>query len=206
MQPKVLKLYLPGEVSPRKEVFVSESGEIMEYDVVKKLLVPSKKNQKQIISNKHTGKKYIIDSKHYLAWQRSMAPVFESFFNAAHAAGIRLPIARCKAKVLFYFPDSKDRDLTNKFETIADELTAHGILLDDTFKVLKPVHVDGWVCRQRPRTEIYLTVIEPGSDGYEWDITSDDFHQSQRKKKAIQAKIRRRKKKESQPDDPDGGI
>jgi Holliday junction resolvase RusA-like endonuclease len=194
LQPKVLKLYIPGETAQRKQVFESASGEILEYDVSKKLLVPSKKNQKQIISNKYTGKKYIIDSKHYVAWQKAMEPVFQKFYAAAYEAGINLPIARCKAKVLFYFPDSKDRDLTNKFETIADELTAHGIILDDTFKVMKPVHVDGWVCRDRPRTEVYLTIISPESPEYEWDITSQKYEATQLKKRAIQAKVRRRAK------------
>lgn len=193
-QPKVLKMYIPGEISHRTEVFEAESGEILEYDVSKKTLVPSKKNQKQIITNKYTGKKYIIDSKQYVSWQKYMTPIFREFFDSAYRAGVNLPISRCKVKVLFYFPDSKDRDLTNKFETIADELTAHGILLDDTFKVMKPVHVDGWVCRNRPRTEVYLTIITPECSEYEWDITSTDYAKKQLAIKAIQAKIRRRKR------------
>lgn len=199
-QPKVLKLYIPGDVGHRTEVFYSESGEVLEYDVARKLLVPSKKNQKQIITNKYNGRKYIIDSKQYVSWQKDVELIFRDFFSSAHAAGINLPISRCKAKVLFYFPDAKDRDLTNKFETIADELTAHGIILDDTFKVLRPVHVDGWVCRNRPRTEVYLTIITPDSSEYDWDVTSPKYAKEQMIKKAIQAKIRRRKKSQSTPE------
>lgn len=196
-QPKVLKLYIPGEVVERTEVFVSESGEVLEYDVVRKILVPSKKNQKQIITNKYNGKKYMIGSRQYLKWQKENSSIFDKFFQDAYAAGVNLPVARCKVKTLFYFPDSKDRDLTNKFDTLADELTSHGIILDDTFKVLKPVHLDGWVCRDRPRTEIYLTVITPDNPDYEWDITSDKHSQKILNRRAVQARIRRIKKSES---------
>lgn len=196
-QPKVLKLYLPGEVVQRTEVFVSESGEVLEYDIVKKLLVPSKKNQKQIVTNPHSGRSYIIGSKQYLKWQKDNDNLFTEFANSAYRAGVNLPIARCKAKALFYFPDSKDRDLTNKFDTLADELTTHGIILDDNFKVLKPVHVDGWVCRDRPRTEIYLTIITADMPEYEWDITSEAHRTAVMQRKAIKAKIRRRIKSES---------
>jgi hypothetical protein len=197
IQPKVLKLYIPGEVIERTEVFISESGEVLEYDIVRKMLVPSKKNQKQIVTNSRNGKSYIIGSRQYLKWQKDNNEMFRAFFDSAYADGVNLPISRCKAKALFYFPDSKDRDLTNKFDTLADELTSHGIILDDNFKVLKPVHVDGWVCRNRPRTEVYLTVIPPGHAEYEWDITSDKYLQQQKDRRAIQAKIRRRIKSES---------
>lgn len=197
-QPKVLKLYIPGEVFQRKEVFVSKSGEVLEYDVVRKVLVPSKKNQKQIVTNPHNGKSYIIGSRQYLRWQKENDPIFNNFFKSAYESGVNLPISRCKAKALFYFPDSKDRDLTNKFDTLADELTSHGIILDDTFKVLKPVHVDGWVCRNRPRTELYLTIITPESPEYNWDVTSEGYEQTQLDRRALQAKIKRRRKAEAE--------
>lgn len=196
-QSKVLKLYIPGEVVERTEVFVSDAGEVLEYDIVRKLLVPSKKNQKQIVTNSRTGKSYIIGSRQYLKWQKDNNKVFSDFAGAAYAAGVSLPISRCKAKALFYFPDSKDRDLTNKFDTLADELTSHGIILDDNFKVMKPVHVDGWVCRDRPRTEVYLTIITPDQSEYEWDITSDKYKRQMMDRKAIKAKIRRRIKSQS---------
>ena len=197
-QSKVLKLYIPGEVVERTEVFVSDAGEVLEYDITRKLLVPSKKNQKQIVTNPRTGKSYIIGSRQYLKWQKDNDDIFTEFATAAYNAGVNLPISRCKAKALFYFPDSKDRDLTNKFDTLADELTSHGIILDDNFKVMKPVHVDGWVCRDRPRTEVYLTVITPDQAEYEWDITSDKHKQQVKDRKAIKAKIRRRIKSQSQ--------
>lgn len=193
-QSKVLKLFIPGEVFERTEVYVSASGEVLELDVTRKVLVPSKKNQKQIVTNPHNGKSYIIGSKQYLQWQSDHHKIFSDFFERVHQAGVNMPISRCKAKALFYFPDAKDRDLTNKFDTLADELTSHGIILDDTFKVLKPVHVDGWVCRNRPRTELYLTIITPDSSEYEWDITSGRYNQDQLDRRAMQAKIRRRKK------------
>ena len=166
MQPKTLKLFLPGEAVERKEVFLTQSGELLEYDVKRKILVPSKKNQKQIVTNPKNGKSYLIGSAQYLRWQKDHEEIFKSFYDKIAAAGVNLPIVRCKIKTLFYFPDSKDRDLSNKFESIADELQKHGIIADDKFKVLKPIELDGWVCRDRPRTEIYITLISPESDEY----------------------------------------
>lgn len=180
----------------RKEVYTTKTGELLEYDVVRKVLVPSKKNQKQIIKNSRTGRTYIIGSKQYLKWQKENSKIFDDFFAKLYNAGVALPLARCKVKVLFYFPDAQDRDLTNKFDTLADELTAHGIILDDNFKVLKPVHVDGWVCRDRPRTEMYLTIIPPDSPEYSWDITSKEYQKEQLARRAIQAKMKRKKKQD----------
>ena len=190
LQLKVLKLYIPGEVVERKEAYITKTGEILEYDVIRKILVPSKKNQKQIIKNSRTGRTYIIGSKQYLKWQQENSKIFDDFFAKMYKAGVNLPLARCKVKTLFYFPDAKERDLTNKFDTLADELTSHSIILDDNFKVLNPVQVGGWVCRNRPRTEIYLTIIPPESPEYPWDITSKDYEKNQLARRALQARMK----------------
>ena len=172
-------------------MFKTEKGEVLEYDITKKILVPSKKNNKEIITNKRTGKMQVVGSRQYIKWQERNKKVFREFHEVLYNKGIKLPLSRCKVKALFYFPDSKKRDLTNKFETIADELVAHGIILDDPFQVLKPIMLDGFVCRERPRTEIYITIIEPGDPGYDWDITSPKFYEDRKKRLAIKAKIRR---------------
>ena len=167
---------------------------MLEYDVKRSILVPSKKNQKQIVTNPKNGKMYIIGSAQYLKWQKEHDDIFNDFHKRLALDGISLPIARCKVKALFYFPDSKDRDLTNKFDTIADELRSHGIIWDDKFKVLKPVNLDGWVCRNRPRTEVYITIISPDSPEYTWDITSEQHEVNQLARRALQTKMRRAKK------------
>lgn len=97
--------------------------------------------------------------------------------------------------MLFYFPDSKKRDLTNKVETINDELVDHKIIFDDDFKVVKPISIDGFVDRCRPRTEIYITILTPECKEYEWDITDDaKYKEGVAKRRALKERIRRAKK------------
>lgn len=134
---------------------------------------------------------YLVGSRQFQRWKQEMVPVFEKLYNDLVAQGVRMPIYRCKVKAIFYFPDSKDRDLTNKFDTIADELRDHRIIADDKFKVLKPIVLDGFVCRNKPRTEVYITIISPESPEYEWDITSPDYEQKQKARRAVKSKIRR---------------
>lgn len=196
--PKTLKLYLPGEVVESREVFQTQSGEILEWDVKRRVLVPSKKNQKEIITNKRTGKMQMIPSRQFERWMAEHSSVFKEMYHEIEAKGVRMPIVRCKVKCMFYFPDSKNRDLTNKFETIADALVDHGILADDGFKVMNPVTVAGFMCRNRPRTEIYITVIEPGSPDYEWDITSERHEEDRKKDRAERTRIRRIIKKDQE--------
>src|SRR6478736_2221541 len=102
--PKTLKLYLPGEVLESREVFQTASGEILEWDVKRRVLVPSKKNQKEIITNKRTGKMQLIPSKQFERWMAEHQPVFKELYHHIEQQGVRMPIVRCKVKVLFYFP------------------------------------------------------------------------------------------------------
>lgn len=176
-------------------MFKTESGEIFEYDISKNILVPSKKNEKQIVINSKTGKSFIVGTNEFQRWQKNQRPLFNNFYSYLFDCGISLPIVRCKLKIIFYFPDSRRRDLGNKAETIYDELKDAGIIADDDFKVLKPIVLDGWVQRDRPRTEIYITIIPPSSSEYNWDKTPASYVDKLRARRAIQAKIRRAKKK-----------
>lgn len=174
-------------------------GSVLSYDVVKNIVVPSKKNQKQIIKNKKTGAPKIISSVQFLKWQKQVADALREVYNKLYHEGISLPIARCKVKVLFYFADTKSRDLSNKWESIADELVSHGILLDDDFKVVKPIVLDGCVYKDRPRTEIYITIISPQDKEYDWDVTTATHYEKIRRRKALQAKIRYHSKRSGTP-------
>lgn len=189
--PTTLKLVLKGEVVENEIVYTTLAGEVIKYTETRRIVVPSKKNDKEIITNKHTGKMYLINSQQHVKWYNEHRKIFDEWYHKLYSGKTRLPIVRCKAKVLFYFPDSGSRDLTNKVETIADILVDSGILADDDFKVLKPVYIDGWVNRARPRTEIYITIIEPTSKEYEWDITPTSYEAKKKERKNLRQKINR---------------
>jgi hypothetical protein len=196
LQPKTLKFYLPTEVAEKEMMYVLEDGTLLTLKEMKQMVVPSKKNQKRAVSNKATGRAYIIPSEQYLTWMKEMSPAFDKFYLQAMNAGVRLPIVRCNITVLFYYPDTRNRDNHNKFETIADSLVAAGVLGDDSFQVIHETKLRGYTCRDKPRTEIYISIIEAGQPEYEWDITNEAKHREKLlERKRIQKKIQRDKAK-----------
>lgn len=193
MKPITKKFVLKGEVVTETISFTTETGEVLEYDTVKKILVPSKKNQQAAVVNS-AGKAFILPSEQFRKWKEDLAPVFQSWYLALYNEGLA-PIVRCKIKYLFYFPDIKRRDLLNKSVTIEDALKDHGIILDDTFTVVNDYNIKGWVKRDKPRVEIYITILKPEMADYEVDLTSPDYYIKQKKRLAMKRKIQRAKKK-----------
>lgn len=145
--------------------------------------------------NKTTMKPFLIPSKQYQTWMKENMEVFNQWNIKLYNASVSLPIIRCKIKVLFYFPDSKDRDLDNKFLTLGDCMVAAGIVPMDSFKIYNDVHLKGWINRANPRTEIYLTILEPTDPEYEVDLTPESYWKEQKKRKTVMRKIQRDKKR-----------
>lgn len=172
-----------------------EDGSILTFAQYKKRFVPSKKNQQRIAINRKTLKAFMVPSKQYIVWMQQHQHLFDEWNVKLYNAGISLPIMRCKVKVLFYFPDSMDRDLDNKFLTLGDCLIAAGIVPMDSFKIYNDVHLKGWIQREKPRTEIYITILQPGDDEYEVDLTPASYWLKQKKRKSVLRKIQRDKKK-----------
>ena len=210
-----LKLVLKGEIVELEEAYQMADGTIIKIDKKKTIVVPSKKNQ-QVITinqkiNEDTGVQtltpVLLSSAQHQRWHKENLKVFRDWKTKIELDhGVRIPIVRCKLKILFYFPDSKDRDLGNKAETIYDMLAEKhgvGIIADDKFKVLNPITLKGWVKRDKPRTEIYLSVIEPDSPEYEWDLTDPQWYADQKARRTQLQKIRRDKKRQQ---DSESGI
>jgi len=187
--PKTLKLILPGEVQEDPIEFLMPDGSIVRFDKTRKVMVPSKKNQQEIkIFKKGVGENQVLTpvllaSAQHQKWHKEHLSVFKKWKSSIEDKGIRIPVVRAKIKILFYFPTSADRDLGNKAETIYDMLEDAGIIASDSFKVLKPIEIDGFVQKDKPRTEIYLTLIEPDSPEYSWDKTPESYYEAKRERK-----------------------
>lgn len=163
---------------------MNEDGSIEKLESVRNIAVPSKKNQRTPIVNRHTGKTFLKHSDQYIKWKKLTHSFFEEEYWKIYNSKLRLPIVRCKINIKFFFADDKDRDCTNKAETIMDALVEHKILADDNFKVVGDVSLDGFLCKDKPRTEIYITVLEVGEPGYEYDITDYEKYNQLKKKNA----------------------
>lgn len=210
--PKTLKLVLRGEVVEQPEIY-EINGETFIFDRVRKIVVPSKKNQQAIDivpkRNLDTGEVTYVPVPHPSAqhqkWTKEHTPIFRAWKRRIiEDHGVKVPIYRAKLKILFYFPDSKDRDLGNKAETLYDIMRDTGIIVDDKFKCLKPIELNGWTKRDKPRTEIYLTLIEPDSPEYAWDLTDQAWHD--RAAARILQRQRYRRLLRRQPNDKYTGI
>jgi len=192
---KIFKLVLKGEVVADQLEFEMEDGTIVTLDQLRKIVVPSKKNQQRIAVNRKTLKPILIPSKQHQDWYADHQDDFKDFGDKIALAGYSLPITRCKVTVLYYFPDSKERDLISKTETIMDILTDKGIIMDDNFKIAGHLELKGWVKRQQPRTELYLTLFEAGSDELIWDLTSPEYFDQKRLRRNLLTRIRRQRNK-----------
>jgi hypothetical protein len=195
---KVLKIYLKSEQTKLVGTGFDEKGRLVKLERVKPLVVPSKKNQRLPIVNKNTGETFLKQSDQYTKWKKITKPFWEAEYWKLHNTQVRLPIARCKVTIQFFFSDDRDKDCTNKAETIMDALVEHQILADDSFKVVSEVSLAGFLCRDRPRTEIYITILEPTDPGYDYDV-SDPIKVAQQRKE--RRKETRNFKKSATPTD-----
>lgn len=112
-------------------------------------LIPiSKKNSQQILTNRATGRPFIMPSKKYKDYEKAAAKYIPKgvFINA--------PV---NIKCLFYMPTKRRVDLTNLLEAIDDVMVKAGLLADDDFTVIES-HDGSRVLydKDNPRTEVYI--------------------------------------------------
>lgn len=198
MQPKTLKLVIKGEVPEPPLLYEMEDGSIVEIKQSRKSPVPSKKNDKRVGINPKTLKQFVIPSKQHEKWLAEHKPIFQKFVDYVIAVHkVPLPIQTLKVKILFYFPDSKTRDLMAKMETLSDVMHDKDVRLieDDDFKLMRCVDLRGWTDRSNPRTEIYLTILSKDHPDYSYDKTPPEYFEELRKRKNDQRRIWRDKRK-----------
>lgn len=113
----------------------------------------TKKNHQQILTNKKTGRPFVMPSKQFSEYQDKAL----WFLKPTPAT----PISdRVSVKCLFYLPTRRKTDLTNLEEAIDDILVKAGILEDDNYTVL--YSHDGsrvFYDKENPRTEIVIEKI-----------------------------------------------
>ena len=112
----------------------------------------SKKNSQQIIFNKKTGKRMIMQNKNYLEFEKKC----ETFLPEIDT--ISFPInLQCD----FYVCDARKRDIANYIEAIQDILVKYNIIEDDNYKIISSLdNCSMQIDRQNPRVEITITEKE----------------------------------------------
>lgn len=110
----------------------------------------TKKNSQQIMTNRATGRPFIMPSRKYKQYEAAAA----QYLMPKPAQPIDHPV---NVKCLFYMPTRRVVDLTNLLEAAADVLVHCGVLADDNSKIV--VAHDGsrvLYDKENPRTEIWI--------------------------------------------------
>jgi Holliday junction resolvase RusA-like endonuclease len=109
----------------------------------------SKKNSQQILTNRTTGKPFIMPSQKYKDYEAAALWFIPKVSTIDCAVNV---------KCLFYMPTLRRVDLTNLLEAIDDILVKARLLDDDNFTVIES-HDGSRVLydKERPRTEVYIT-------------------------------------------------
>lgn len=110
----------------------------------------SKKNSQEIVFNRKTGRRMVIQNKRYTEYEKECKKYMPSLDKP-----INYPInLKCK----FYVCDARKRDIANYIEAIQDIMVKYKILEDDNYNIVSSL--DGCsmeIDRENPRCEIYIT-------------------------------------------------
>ena len=122
-----------------------------EIKYIVKLPPVSKKNSQQILTNRKTGRPFIMPSSKYRQYEREAA----WFLKPRPPRPIECEVS---VKCLFYMPTMRRIDLNNLLEAATDLLVSAGVLKDDHYGIV--VSHDGsrvLYDKESPRTEITIT-------------------------------------------------
>lgn len=111
----------------------------------------TKKNSQQILTNRKTGRPFIMPSKQYKSYEAAAG------MHLRPRPVVPLDYPLC-VTCLFYLPTRRRGDLTNYLEAVDDILVHAGILADDHYGII--ASHDGSRCfydKQNPRTEIIIS-------------------------------------------------
>jgi hypothetical protein len=112
-------------------------------------------------SEERSRKNWLIQCARYARWLQKILPAFRIWMDdQVIKHQLKFPVGHIKLKILFYFPDLNRRDGPNKEQAIFDMLKAVKLVPDDQWIVIDRCSWECSLCRDRPRTEIYITVID----------------------------------------------
>ena len=138
---------------------MNKNDSVAEVKYTIKLPPITKKNSQQILTNRATGRPFIMPSSQYKQYEREAV----WFLRPRPQRPIDYAV---NVKCVFYMPNRRRTDLNNLLEAVTDILVHAGILSDDHYRIV--ASHDGSRClvdRDNPRTEITITrIVDPALD------------------------------------------
>lgn len=109
----------------------------------------SKKNSQEIVFNKRTGHRMVIQNKRYTEFEKECKK---------HLPKLSVPINEpINLQCNFYVCDARKRDIANYLEAIQDVLVKYGILEDDNYNIVSSLNNCSMeIDRDNPRIEITI--------------------------------------------------
>lgn len=121
-----------------------------------KFIIPvnprSKKNSQEIVFNRKTGHRMVIQNKRYTEFEKECKK---------HIPKIETPINfPINLQCNFYVCDARKRDIANYIEAIQDILVKYNLLEDDNYKIVASLNGCSMeIDRENPRIEIEIKEI-----------------------------------------------
>lgn len=118
----------------------------------------SKKNSQQILTNRKTGRPFIMPSAAYKAYRKAALMLIPGDARQH----IDYPV---NVRGLFYMPTRRSCDVVNMLEALNDVLVDAGVLADDNCNIVAG-HDGSRVLydKEHPRTEVTITRMEGKDD------------------------------------------
>lgn len=113
---------------------------------------PSKKNNKRIVTNKKTGKPFIISSERHNSWEQNALFELKQQFD-----GYKVTQYPITLTAIFYNGSKRRKDLDNQISSVLDVLVKAEVLEDDNVNFIDSLQIQyGGVDKEAPRVEIFL--------------------------------------------------
>jgi Holliday junction resolvase RusA-like endonuclease len=116
-------------------------------------ILAQKKNSQEIVFNRKTGKRMVIQNKRYTEFEKECKQYMPKLDKP-----IDYPInLQCK----FYVCDARKRDIANYLEAIQDVLVKYKVLEDDNYNIVSSLNGCSMeIDRENNRIEITITKKE----------------------------------------------
>lgn len=122
-------------------------------DLTYRGIVYSKKNNKNIVVNRRTGRPQIISNQRVREMEAAMAREFQA--QAAKAKWEANADTTYEVSIFIWTKDRTRRDLDNQATSILDALVAAGVIPDDSMKYVISLQVEFMgVDKNDPRAEV----------------------------------------------------
>lgn len=110
--------------------------------------IPSLKNSRQMICR--GSKPILLPSKSYQEWH-------EDASKQLMTQRLKKGIKSCSVEMIFYMPDNRRTDLTNKAESVMDLLVDNRIITDDSWQVVEKLTLRiGGIDKKNPRVAVEI--------------------------------------------------